>query len=193
MGWGHEAFSNQPSHPAAQPRTPAGPRAHRAVRGHPRKMLFGGCTEKSMLSALPHTGQLRQSSPHKVVTRGAALKPAGELCLVPDACPGTKHATGSAPAKRPWAGPVQGREKKRGLRQGGVFHRPESCVRLHCRKQQVAAKGWGIPLASPSPRCAAFQREPKVSPQPRLRARAVLLRLSQGKLIRFTALSPAVS
>lgn len=115
VGWGHEAFSDPPSHCAAQLRAPAGPRAHRAARGHPRKMLLGGCTEKSVLSALHHAGQLRQGSPHKVVTQGAALKPKGELCLVPDARPGTEHAVSSAPAKRPWAGPVQGREKKGAL------------------------------------------------------------------------------
>lgn len=82
---------------------------------------------------------------------------------------------------------------KRGLWREGVFHHPESCVRLHCRKQQVAVKGRVTPLTSPSPYCAAFQCERKVSLQPRLPAFAFLLRLSQGKLIRFTALSLAVS
>lgn len=56
--------------------------------------------------------------------------------------------------------------RKRGLRYEGVFHRPESCVRQHCWKQQVAVKGRGIPLSSPGPRCAAFQHELKVRPQP---------------------------
>lgn len=64
---------------------------------------------------------------------------------------------------------------------------------MHCRKQQVAVKGRVTPLTSASPYCAAFQRERKVSPQPRLPAFAFLLRLSQGKLIRFTALSLAIS
>lgn len=68
---------------------------------------------------------------------------------------------------------------------GGVLHHVENCVQSHCEKQQVAVKGGS------GPHCDRLGCRWKVTSQARLWPLTFLLRVSQGKLIRFMALSSA--
>lgn len=75
--------------------------------------------------------------------------------------------------------------RTKAARSEGVLHHVENCVQSHCRKQQVAVKGRS------GPHCDCLGCRWKVTLQARLWPLTFLLRVSQGKLIRFMALSSA--